>query len=129
MTDERSTMRAFRLPITLLMLAVVGCGEPELDRTSDAGQIDVLVGDLNDATRTQELFTRLFAAGAAPADAERKSYAKYTYRAKAAPSFDDSKATMNVAVRDVNDAEIAALDWQFVREGDQWRLSSAPLPK
>jgi hypothetical protein len=129
MTDERFTMRFVQFWFLLLTLALVGCGEPELDRTSDVGQIDVLVGDLNDATRTQESFAKLFAAGAAPADAERKSYAKYTYRSKATPSFDDSKATMNVAVRDVNDAEIAALDWQFVREGDQWRLSSAPLPR
>jgi len=117
------------LLVAFALLTTIGCREPELDRSSDVGQIDVLVGDLSDATRTTATFQALFAPNAAPADAERAKYAKYTYRLAEEPVIDGEQAALRVAVRDDNDAEIAVADWKATRVENAWRLSAAPLPK
>lgn len=117
------------LLVAFALLTTIGCGEPEFDRSSDVGQIDVLVGDLSDATRSTATFQALFAANAAPADAERSKYAKYTYRLAEEPAIDGEQAALRVAVRDDNDAEIAVADWKATKVENAWRLSAAPLPK
>lgn len=110
-------------------LVTAGCGKPELDRSSDIGQLDVLVGDLSDATRSAAEFQTLFAPDAVPVDAERVQYAKYTYRLSGDPVIEGELADLRVAVRDNHDAEIAVADWKATKVADAWKLSSAPLPR
>jgi hypothetical protein len=121
---------AVALPAALLAL---GCGSPAPQGPSygsdDGKEIANVVARMSDENTPAEL-PRTFVAGAVPKDAKQaKRYSTYTYRVNGDPTINGAEATAKVTVRSVaNSATTSDHEWTFAKEGDKWKIKSAPLP-
>jgi hypothetical protein len=91
-------------------------------------QVGMVISSLNDVTSKPNLLTPWFAQGAAPPAAELRKYAAYTFKPNGKPTVSGDTATAKVRVLDDKDHQVAEVEWTLVREGDRWKLKSAPLP-
>jgi hypothetical protein len=79
------------------------------------------------ATDPQE-FRAMFVEGAAPPESEREKYHPYMCRAKSL-KIDGNTATAKVEVEDGSTGQIVGeVEWTLVRQGEDWKFQSAPLP-
>ena len=128
--------RTVRLVLTLVTVgggwAAGGCGgAPPAAATLDMGGPDglavaQLVEELNDNVTRPKRFAESFAKGAA---ADAKRYAGFTYYIVGKPAAAGAEATATVSVRRAKDeTEAGQVEWTFVKDGDKWKIKSAPLP-
>ena len=114
-------------PILALALLAAGCGGGQ-PSASDTDRLVGLVSALSDAAKDADACKKLFAADAAPKDADRARYARYNYELKSSQPSGE-QCTLTVAVRDVGSGkELGEAQWTAVRVDGQWKLQSAPLP-
>ena len=117
-------------PLLLAVAFIVGCGSSSgttgrLDLGGpDADQVATLVEDMNEAKGDAKKTSKLFAAGAKP-DAR---VAKYEYSIIDRPAVNGSSATCKVRADKAGGEKAGETDWTFVKEGDKWKIKSAPLP-
>jgi hypothetical protein len=117
------------LPLLVVALAV-GCGGPEPQAKLDVGGPDAegvvqAVDDFNEGKHDQRRAKKAFAGGSLPSD--WKKYDKYDFSVSEKVSVTGTEAKAKVNCR--SDAgEIAAREWAFLKEGDAWKIKSAPLP-
>jgi hypothetical protein len=111
-----------------MMLAGCGGGGQTEYVESDEGDVRLVLSDVSGAASDPNDFRALFAEGAAPPDAERAKYRPYMCRANEI-TIEGNTATALVEIEDGNTGQIVGeKEWTLVREGDQWKLQSAPLP-
>lgn len=123
-----------RVAVFLGLAGVVGCGGPDpaaakaLDVGGpDANQVAALVEEVNESRGVGKRFADSFAK-AVPA-AEAKRYGPFAYYLVGRPTVAGSEATATVSVQQERDGtEVGQVDWQFVKDGDKWKIKSAPLP-
>ncbi len=111
----------------------MGCGGEhpgDVPVAGDARAISDLVEELNEARMDLKKATSLFAKQATPEKTAFKKYAPFSYWANVGkPIIDGDSATLKVAIRDEKTGDDAGqFDWSFVKEGEGWKIQSAPLP-
>jgi hypothetical protein len=116
----------------LFGLLAIGCGSPTVQTSGldlggpDANQIADLVDDINEAKGNVKKTTELFAPGVRP---NTKKLAQFDYSIVGKPTVTESTATCKVrADKSGSGEKVGELDWSFVKEGDKWKIKSAPLP-
>jgi len=112
-----------------IVCALFGCGPDPSAPLTDTGQLTGLVYNFSDAARSQATFAAMFAASKSPTESERKKYASLNFRPLSDVEINGDQATLKVLVRDLNDQDLAEMEWQAVRENGAWKLTLAPLPK
>jgi hypothetical protein len=116
--------------LCLLAAVLAGCGgggQTEYVET-DEGDVRLALSDVSGAASDPDEFRALFVEGAAPADSERPKYAPFMYRANSL-EIEGNTATAMVEIEDGNTGQIVGeLEWTLVRQGDEWKIQSAPLP-
>ncbi len=123
--DGLSSLLAASLSVFLL----AGCGPPGPAEGSDEDLIREAISSVADLAGQPQRFQDLFS-GSPPDDATRARYGDYGYRiAEDAISQSGDSATVEVrltahATGDV----VATMQWTCVRDGEAWKLESAPLP-
>lgn len=121
-----------RLTVSALCLALAcGCAGESAPKPPDLGGADGLavaavIEELNDAITSAKKFEAVFAKGAKPAD--MKKYGKFSYSVVGKPVVNGTAATSKVRVDDATGKVAGEVEWGFEREGDKWKLKSAPLP-
>lgn len=108
---------------------LVGCGGKGAAPLTEHEQIAEMVSSyVQDVKDNPTYLAARFAKGAIPKPAELKRFAQYSYQpaAKAAAAGDHAK--MKVRVLDLNEKEVGVVEWTLVKEGNEWKLQTAPLP-
>src|SRR5262245_24903136 len=120
-------------PTAVLALAVLtglpGCGASSRDAAPMTDQVQVaqVLSSLADVKNNPKSLAGWFAPGAVPPAPELRKYARYTYRADGRPSVSGDTAPAKVWLLE-GEREAGVVEWTLVREGDRWKLKSAPLP-
>lgn len=119
----------------LLALAVAvpaaGCGGPSDGRfgSADGKKIAELISALADDKNNPKVFATHFAQGVAPKPADAKRFAPYSFFIVGKPAVSGTTATAKVDVwHELNSTKVGQVEWSFVKEGDTWKLKTAPLP-
>jgi hypothetical protein len=117
----------------VITLSTPGCGgstdvaKPPTDEIALLGN---LVSQIPDASSRPQNLKALFAKdGTVPSEADRKRMQKLQFQVNGAPTMKDGTATAEVQVRNSSSPEAPGkAQWTFVKENDQWKLKTAPLP-
>jgi len=129
--DSQGTRRRLGgIALFLLAATLIGCGGREAPgpNESPADQLAAELRALPDRALNPKVFRELFVEGAAPSDEQRPNYAKYGIR-PAAPSIDGDNATVQVSIYDDRAGkDVGTVTWTLVKQGDKWKLKTAPLP-
>jgi hypothetical protein len=116
--------------LALCSLLMTGCGQSSGDTplgADDAGKVELLVSMVNDDKSTGSVLSRHFAKGSVPKDL--KKYPRYTYDVVGKPTLNGDTATAKVKLTaEIGGKEAGDQEWTFVKEGDAWKIKSAPLP-
>lgn len=114
----------------LLAALVAGCGSsgpgPADPGNEDARQLAALVEQLNDDAGRERQLRQMFAASAARPSP--KALQQFRYDLRGAPRVSGADATATVAVEKQAGGDPVEKEWTFVKEGDKWKIKSAPLP-
>jgi hypothetical protein len=93
---------------------------------ADGTAVAQLVEELNENVGSPKRFADSFAKGAA---GDAKRFAGLSFYLIGKPAVSGPEATAKVSVRRLKDeSEAGQTDWTFVKEGDLWKIKSAPLP-
>lgn len=113
--------------LTLFVLGCDGAGTPKgPDMGSEDGlKVAGLIDELNDAVGNPRKIAALFATGGKLPDATRTKGLSFSVVNK--PAVAGADATCKVRV-DRGGGKLGEQDWSFVKEGDKWKIKSAPLP-
>jgi hypothetical protein len=124
-----------RWPLVLLLasaLGLAGCGSstprPPDFGGEDGQQIAVLVERMNDDGGRPTQLKQLLAAGTPAGKQEAKTYQQYQYNLKGKVSVSGDTATGTVVIEKTDGGDKVEKEWTFVKEGDKWKIKSAPLP-
>lgn len=117
----------------IVALSTLGCGgsadvaKPPTDEIALLGN---LVSQIPDASSRPQNLKALFAKdGTVPSEADRKRMQKLQFQVAGAPTMKDGTATAEVQVRNSASPDAPGkAQWTFVKENDQWKLKTAPLP-
>jgi len=120
-------MYRFSTWLTIVVFALpVGC-----DGTSggtlysgDAQKVAEAIEDLND-TKTNKRFAAAFVKGAVPND--QKKYRPFDYGVVGKPTVNGTTATVEVVLTK-NSEKVGTQQWAMEKDGDTWKIKSAPLP-
>ena len=108
--------------------ALAGCGGGQPAPGSAEDAVAKVAQSMPDRTGNAKAFRESFVEGAAPADSERSRYSKYQIKA-AKSSVTGETASVEVHFYDDNAGkEVGTATWTFVKQGDKWKLKTAPLP-
>ena len=122
-----------RLAFLLLFVVMApGCGGsttgPSYGSTEGRkiAELVLAVGDSPDAKKLAAFFVQ----GSGPSKAaELNRFMSNYFELVGNPSVSGATATAKVKLRDhLSGKEGGPVDWSFVKEGDQWKIKSAPLP-
>lgn len=122
------------LPLALIAPVLPGCGggkDLELGKAAvldDAQKIGVVVSEISDISPLSA--AKLFTADAKPNQATIKKIATMAFVLDGKPKIDGTTATATVKIRSQSNAEkeLGSKEWSFVKEGETWKVKSAPLP-
>ena len=123
----------YALPVLAVALALLaGCGGGTEGKALDMGGVDgskvaTVIEDFNDAVGNRKKLDALFAKGAKPSDT--KTLIKYTYSIVGKPSVSGTTATAKVRIDPTGGGPtLGEKEWSFEKDGDMWKIKSAPLP-
>ncbi len=130
-TPQHPTGGQYRVALFLLlvMFALAGCSgsTPTGPSTDDRDVAAAVAASIPDAASNAKSFKALFA-GDAP-EKERTRYTKYQFRTPEKATVSGDTATVKVVVHDDNAGkDVGTVTWELVKQGDKWKLKSAPLP-
>jgi len=113
-------------------LLVAGCTSESITKVNSDGEarrISDVVEQFNESRTNAKRSQGLFARGAMPATAQFKKYGQFSYFTTGTARADGDSATMEITVRDEKTSEDAGtVEWTFKKEGDSWKIATAPLP-
>lgn len=124
-----------RLAVSVPVLALAfafGCGGSDAQQRLDMGgadgdQISSLIEEVNEAVGNPKKLDTLFVKGSKPADP--KKFAKCGYSIAGKPSLSGATGTAKVRVDPAGGGQkLGDVEWTFEKEGDKWKIKSAPLP-
>jgi hypothetical protein len=119
--------------LVVSLVAVTGCSRSAKEDGPPVQETAVLrnlVTQMGDASRRSDTFRDFFAKDATiPPDAERVKYSSLYFNPVGDASLKGESAVVKVRVtNDESSTPLGQVDWTFVKEGEQWKLKSAPLP-
>jgi len=116
------------------VITLVGCGEGSGTKRGavvaldDHQKVTALVTEFAD-TGSHLTMVKYFVDGTRIGQSEYKKYIAYNYKVEGKPAIAGDSATAAVKVTSAkNEREVGTKEWQFVKNGDRWKLKSAPLP-
>jgi len=114
----------------LIGTMLAGCGGGS-DPTKNSDE-DAVIGVLHNAYDIADdpaSFKALFVEGAAPAEKGRLLLTKSHLKEKAKPTISGDTATIVTQVIENNGGkELGEVTWTFVKQGEKWKIKTAPLP-
>jgi hypothetical protein len=91
-----------------------------------------MIEDWNWAKNDPKKAAAYFAKGAAPPAAQLKKYADYTYAIAERKPPSGATATLPIQIASIpapgKTETTSKRDWTFEKEGDAWKIKTAPLP-
>ena len=123
----RSTLLCLGVLPPLAFVTGCGSGAPSGPQ-QEAEVLAGLVADTPDKTSSPRAARDLFAAGAVPGKDELRKYQNYTFEPAGKASIEGTTGTIPVKVFDGDGNELGQVEWTFVKEGETWKIRSAPLP-
>ena len=113
-----------------LLLPLSGCGNGLPEISQEEKGIELLIDNWNNAKDNPKKAIEYFAQGSAPPAGELKKYRQYTFALTNRPSPSGSSVTLPIDITTIGAKQqsITKLDWTLEKEGDVWRIKSAPLP-
>ena len=123
------------IPLACLALVTagsVGCGGANTNKDgatlmTDIEGVEQFIASVDDMKEITQTFGKAFASGTAPPRAELQKYQKYSFQLNGKPDMKQGEATVSVKIFQ-KDKEVATKEWVVVKEGDSWKIKSAPLP-
>lgn len=120
-----------QIAILIVLYCLIGCGgrdsEGRLDLGGeDANKVGVVIDEVNDAKGNPKRLAALFAKGATLPDTKKIN--PYGFFLSGKPSVSGAEATCKVRIEGADGSLAGEKDWVFVKEGDAWKIKSAPLP-
>ena len=119
---------------TATVIALAGCGRGTNSKRgsvvshTDNQQLAALVTEFAD-TGSPLTMVKHFVPGTKIGTADYRKYIAHNYRVDGKPAIEGDSATATVKVMAANDGrEVGAKEWTFAKQGDKWKLRSAPLP-
>jgi len=118
----------------LLPVLATGCGSPKPAGPSygspDGRKIAELIDKLNDDKSVAARLKQLLASGATLSAADQKKIWTIFYEVKGEPVITGDTATARIAMRSesASSADLGEKEWTFVKEGENWKIKSCPLP-
>jgi hypothetical protein len=91
------------------------------------GSIKNAVSSLADFAESRPQFEAAFVQGAAPNETEQKKYVQFSLRPKE-PTITGTTANIDVEAVKPGQLEGTVVKWTVEKEGDKWKLKTAPLP-
>jgi hypothetical protein len=124
-----SGLRNLVLRIALL-LPLSGCGNGLPEISQEEKGIELLIDNWNNAKDNPKKAIEYFAQGSVPSADELKKYRQYTFAITNRPSASGSSVTLPIDITTIGAKQqtITTLEWALEKEGDVWRIKSAPLP-
>ena len=93
----------------------------------DANKVAAVVEEMNDAKGNAKKTAGLFATGTKPP--EMKKIALYDFSVARKPAVTGDTANCKVRLdKAANGEQAGEVEWEFVKEGDKWKIKAAPLP-
>ncbi len=123
-----------RSVIAACLLAIVGgCSSSDSPSPPDNGgedgkKISELVERMNDESNSVAKLKDMFATGTPIEKKQTKTYSLYHYDLKGKVRVEGTTATGIVAIEKTAGGEPVEKEWAFVKEGDKWKIKSAPMP-
>jgi len=115
--------------VMLTAWGLVGCGKSAPEAGGDVDTIQKLVQSLPDRASNPKVFKDFFVDGSAPSDKDRPSFSKYQLKSGGRPTVSGDTATMNVVFYDdTAGKDVGTTTWTFAKQGDKWKIKTAPLP-
>ena len=119
------------MPVFLLLTA--GCGSQSSTGPSYGGEegrkIAILVDALIDDRSNYRRMTAHFTSGSAPDNQQWRKFAPYSFEVVGDPVVSGATATAKVRiVFDSNREEKGEVEWAFAKDGENWKITAAPLP-
>ncbi|MEX0937284.1 MAG: hypothetical protein WDZ59_05435 [Pirellulales bacterium] len=108
-------------------LAATGCGGGGGNPTDAPSALDNLLYSFPSLMVSDEDFQSIIASDSTVSVEDRTEYEKYSYTPMPNPEMDGETATVKVDVYE-NQKVLGTMDWIAVKEGDQWKFKSMPLP-
>lgn len=120
------------LPLALLLGLLAGCAHSAAKLPDyggdDGNQIAKLVDQMNDDSNTIPKLKAVFATGTPVGKKDIKSFPQFRYEIKGNPNVNGDVATATVVVSRHTTSGSCDKVWNFVKEGTDWKIKSAPLP-
>ncbi|MGF1580377.1 MAG: hypothetical protein ACFCD0_13525 [Gemmataceae bacterium] len=139
-----------RFCVAVLLFAVVGffvgCGAKRTgyDVETEAGKLEQFVQEISDRAGSDRSWSGVVAKSNKAALNDRKKFREYSgFFVEGEPTIEGDTATANVRImkmvikqvkfegklhRDYGEAEVATLEWSFVKEDGKWKIQKAKLP-
>ena len=125
-------MQLVLLLFAILPVAALGCRHSTQGPNyggQDGNKIARLVDQMNDESNTIPKLKAAFASGTTIGKKDLKTFPRYRYEIKGAPSVNGDSATATVEVSEQTRSDGGSeKEWTFVKEGADWKIKSAPLP-
>jgi hypothetical protein len=121
-----------RILSLLLLCSLLGCQGDNRPTvwTGDDKAVSEVIDDWNDVDKTDSAAAAaLFVKDAQPTVAQLRIFRKYNIIHNGPPKISGTTATMPVLVYlPKANGQPTALDWTFEKEGEAWKIKTAPLP-
>jgi hypothetical protein len=112
------------------LCALTGCKDsknPTVVPTSDQSQVTQLVGNMGDYAKNLRMLKTLFTDDNKLTEEDRKNYYEFTAIVDQPVRIQKDTAIIPVKLKDSKGKEVGRKDWTAVKQGDDWKLKSAPL--
>ena len=113
-----------------LLLPLSGCGNGLPEISQEEKGIELLIDNWNNAKDNPKKAIEYFAQGSVPPADQLKRYREFTFAMTNRPSTSGSSVTLPIEITTIRAKQqnITRLEWTLEKEGDVWRIKTAPLP-
>ena len=117
------------IALVFTLVAGLGCGRGSSPKQfQPPTEVEQLVYDMADSAVTPDEFKAMFAQGVEVPEADRKTYSLSGFGLEKTVMESETAATLHVVVNSPEGEEKGKVEWSAVKDGDKWKLKSAPLP-
>lgn len=122
-------VRPFHFPLAAILMAglMSGCGRGTPQGQTEEQRVQDIVTSAPDLVIKPADVKNHFLQGCVPDRATLKKISVATLVAER-PRITGDQATVAVSVRTQGELEIGKVEWTLVKEFDQWKIQSAPMP-
>jgi hypothetical protein len=108
----------------------IGCGGADVKPLDmggpDGDKISALIEEVNEGIGSAKEVESLFVKGTKP---DTRKMGKFGYTVVGKPTVSGTTATAKVRVDPASGgATVGEVEWTFEKEGEKWKIKSAPLP-